>query len=271
MHEILKLSGRIVIGHQLEVCVCGWDSSSRASCWMLGARWLGNLQFSMMARLLSKRGADNRPRRGGHRAAPGRAVTVTVTVTGFLVLALLRSAPAAAHTCRGEYSVQAGLSPVSLSDGSGNADYANNVHCLWHVSAPVGYSVGISFTFFQLQNASPCRDFVRVYDGSSTEAFVVGTFCGAALPTALRSSGAFMTLQFFTDDEIVGAGFEAIVESGVCTNAELSLSYVVLMRRLQWNRKLQAVLAWCHYLPAVPARVRKSQMAALRCRCTTTT
>lgn len=115
--------------------------------------------------------------------------------------------------------MDAETSPNPLSDGSGNARYANNMHCLWHITSPASRTVLLAFSAFALQARAPdgyCRDWVRMFDGPSTASPVVGTYCGdgSDMPREFSSTGRALTVEFYTDNRVVGMGFSATYALG---------------------------------------------------------
>lgn len=115
--------------------------------------------------------------------------------------------------CAGGRSELATSTPAHLTDGSGSAYYANNMECRWTLAAAANQPIVLVFEGFSLESATPgsgtCLDWVRVYDGMTTAAPVLGTFCGSRLPPALASTGPAMLVEFRTNDQIISQGFHA--------------------------------------------------------------
>lgn len=128
--------------------------------------------------------------------------------------------PGSVAGCAGEQPLAVGATPVIVSDGSEDSRYGNNMHCWWQITAPTGRSVVLTFREFSLQPPSgsdgQCRDWVRLYDGPTKVATLIGTYCGSTLPPVMVSSGRALTLEFKTDARIVAQGFEAEVVHGMC-------------------------------------------------------
>ncbi|WP_154859498.1 BspA family leucine-rich repeat surface protein [Cyclobacterium xiamenense] len=96
----------------------------------------------------------------------------------------------------------------SFSDGSVEGNYLNNQSCSWLIepSGTDNFIIELSFSAFELEN---CCDYVRIYDGTSDEAPLLGEFNGTDLPDAVRSTGRSMYVTFSTDGSIVYDGFAA--------------------------------------------------------------
>ncbi|MEE6466792.1 hypothetical protein FKM82_007053 [Ascaphus truei] len=100
------------------------------------------------------------------------------------------------------------FSPDSNVDGK----YDNNLDCVWNIVAPVDKQINLTFTAFSLETESSgsCRyDFVKVFDGSSINNNLQGTFCGSNTPAHFLSTSNFLTVWFFSDSTVERAGFNA--------------------------------------------------------------
>ncbi|XP_001377380.2 cubilin [Monodelphis domestica] len=98
-------------------------------------------------------------------------------------------------------------SPDSNADGK----YDKNLNCVWVIAAPVNKVINLTFTTFFLEGQSSFRgciyDYVKVYDGDSENADLVGTFCGSTLPAPFISRGNFLTIKFVSDYFVEMEGF----------------------------------------------------------------
>ncbi|XP_060104406.1 cubilin [Heteronotia binoei] len=110
------------------------------------------------------------------------------------------------HLTNSSYTIG---SPDSDKDGKYDKDLA----CMWTIVAPVNRLVNLTFNTFELEAASAfqnCRyDYVKLYDGSSDNATLAGTFCGSSIPAPFLSTDNFLTVKFVTDRSIERAGFTA--------------------------------------------------------------
>jgi Zn-dependent metalloprotease len=113
----------------------------------------------------------------------------------------------------------------TISDGSGANNYCNNTNCEWLIQPPQATSVTLDFTEFDLEPASSdgqiIYDAVEVYDGTNSNAPLLGTFTGNNLPPSITSSSGSMFVRFYSDIEVNGLGWEAIytsTQNGYCSD-----------------------------------------------------
>ncbi|XP_005387022.1 PREDICTED: cubilin [Chinchilla lanigera] len=115
------------------------------------------------------------------------------------------------HGCGG-YLTASNTTFVS-PDSDSNGRYDKGLNCVWFITAPVNKVIKLTFNTFVLEAApasSRCfYDYVKLYDGDSEDADLVGTFCGSAVPAPFISSGNFLTVQFVSDLYLEMAGFNA--------------------------------------------------------------
>lgn len=98
----------------------------------------------------------------------------------------------------------------SITDGSGTNPYANDANCSWKIQPADGGAVTLNFTSFATEQG---WDFVKVYDGISASATLLGAFSGSSLPPSLTSSGNAMYIAFTSDDSQTAQGFSATYSS----------------------------------------------------------
>ncbi|CAO2635354.1 Membrane frizzled-related protein [Lemmus lemmus] len=93
--------------------------------------------------------------------------------------------------------------------------YPQQQFCTWYISVPVGYSIGLQFHNFSLEEQTECKfDYVEVYEASSSGAFsFLGRFCGAEPPPHLVSSRHQLAVIFKTDLGISSGGFLATYQA----------------------------------------------------------
>ncbi len=94
----------------------------------------------------------------------------------------------------------------TFSDGSGNSDYTNRSNCRWLIQPSGATWIELRFTSFNTESG---YDFVRVYDGATTTAPLLGSYSGTNLPPVLRSSGGSMLVVFTSDSSVTRAGWSA--------------------------------------------------------------
>ncbi|NWX82451.1 CUBN protein, partial [Nothoprocta pentlandii] len=89
-------------------------------------------------------------------------------------------------------------------------DYHNNMNCSYHLSVGNDKVIALKFNSFQLELSPSCyKDYVAVYDGTSTQAPLLGKFCGAELPPNIKSSSNNLFLVFKTDFSGAARGWKA--------------------------------------------------------------
>jgi hypothetical protein len=105
----------------------------------------------------------------------------------------------------------------NIHDGSGNNDYCNNMDCRWLIQPPQANSVTLSFTAFDLEPPSTdgqtIFDAVEVYDGTTTNAPLLGRFAGNSLPNSVTTSGGSMLVRFYSDMAVTHQGWSATYTS----------------------------------------------------------
>ncbi|XP_023687916.2 CUB and sushi domain-containing protein 2 isoform X1 [Paramormyrops kingsleyae] len=85
------------------------------------------------------------------------------------------------------------------------AYYGNNHECIYSIQTQPGKGIQLRARDFRLQD----DDVLKVYDGSSNRARLLGTFTGTELlDTALNSTSSFMWLEFISNSENTSKGFE---------------------------------------------------------------
>ncbi|XP_061102877.1 tolloid-like protein 1 [Conger conger] len=90
-------------------------------------------------------------------------------------------------------------------------NYAANSQCLWIIQVPVGKTITLTFTHFEVEESDPliarCYDSVLVYDGMNAEA--KGPFCGSKIPDVIQSTGNQLLMRFRSDFLTEAKGFRA--------------------------------------------------------------
>ncbi|XP_036131390.1 cubilin [Molossus molossus] len=98
-------------------------------------------------------------------------------------------------------------------DSDSHGRYDKHLNCIWFIIAPVNKLIKLTFNTFALESAFILQgcfyDYVKLYDGQSENAKLVGTFCGSSVPAPFVSSGNFLTVQFVSDGTVEREGFNA--------------------------------------------------------------
>jgi len=95
----------------------------------------------------------------------------------------------------------------SIEDGSGILNYENNASCSWLI-APELNVTNIKLTFDFL-DTEPNNDIIKVYNGETTNAPLLGTYSGSNIPSVITANGKKMLVTFTSNDSITAGGFKA--------------------------------------------------------------
>ncbi len=94
----------------------------------------------------------------------------------------------------------------TLSDGSDNNPYSNNLNCSWTISPTAATSVTLTFTAFETEENF---DYISVYDGTSENDLLLGSYSGSSLPGALTANSGSMYIVFESDGSATSSGWNA--------------------------------------------------------------
>jgi PKD repeat protein len=104
-------------------------------------------------------------------------------------------------------------------DPQGTSNYLNNLdYTMTLMPADTSKSIQAVFSLFDLEASSGCiYDWLKIYDGTSTSASLLGTYCGTSSPGTVAGSNAVgaLTFQFHSDVSVVGQGWVAALS---CVN-----------------------------------------------------
>ena len=99
-----------------------------------------------------------------------------------------------------------------IFDSGGNSDYGPNETGTITISPTNAASVTLTFPFFDIESGSSgtlCDyDVLRVFDGPSINAPLLGEYCNNNLPPSITSTRGSITIQFESDGAVEEAGFE---------------------------------------------------------------
>ena len=82
--------------------------------------------------------------------------------------------------------------------------YNDNMDCRWGLTS----NTVIELLFYTFTTESSA-DYVRVYDGDSTSAPLIGQFSGSSLPAPITSSSTKLYVRFTSDGSVTYTGFIA--------------------------------------------------------------
>jgi hypothetical protein len=110
----------------------------------------------------------------------------------------------------------------TITDGSGALNYENDLSCTWLIrpTTPPAALV-LNFTAFATELD---YDFVKVYDGTSANGVLLGSFSGTTLPPRLVATSGAMFIQFTSDAGVVDAGWAATYSCSSGTSYNLTLN-----------------------------------------------
>jgi len=101
----------------------------------------------------------------------------------------------------------------TIGDGSGPVyPYASGSDCSWLI-APDDSVNSISLNILNLNLSE--GDTLKVFDGDSTNAPLLGFFTGDTIPSTVTTTGKVMLITFQTDDTLTEEGFLAAFESAI--------------------------------------------------------
>ncbi len=109
-----------------------------------------------------------------------------------------------------------------FDNGGSSLNYEDNANSIITI-APFGAStVTLNFIQFDVEagQGNSCNyDYMQIFDGSSVNDPLMGTFCNNNLPTTLTSTRGAITVRFISDIGTNGAGFEIDWSCGLPTTA----------------------------------------------------
>lgn len=97
----------------------------------------------------------------------------------------------------------------TFDDGSGPNYAWNNTNCTWLIQPDSAEAVKLTFLQFDTEE----NDVLKVYDGNSTDAPLIGTYSGSNIPPEIISSGDALALHFITDGDVQSRGWKVQYES----------------------------------------------------------
>ncbi|MBL4707680.1 MAG: T9SS type A sorting domain-containing protein, partial [Flavobacteriales bacterium] len=110
-----------------------------------------------------------------------------------------------AASCAGQTNLTAAIG--SFSDGSGTANYDNNLNCSWLIQ-PAGNAALITLNMTSV-NLTGFNDMVRVYDGANNGGILLGTIRFNNTGNALVAYSGSMFLEFTTSATNTAQGWSA--------------------------------------------------------------
>ncbi|XP_067663246.1 cubilin-like [Haliotis asinina] len=97
--------------------------------------------------------------------------------------------------------------------------YANNLECIWTISAPLGNIIRVEIVNIQMETSTGCAsDYLLFRDGVSADGEQLEKLCNAS-SRYIFSSGISMTITFHTDGSTVSRGFKVKFTAGKFSTA----------------------------------------------------
>ncbi|XP_053392701.1 ovochymase-1-like isoform X2 [Mercenaria mercenaria] len=97
---------------------------------------------------------------------------------------------------------------ISSPGYDGHSRYQHNVRCNWFIQAPPGSIIRLMFDDFLTEKIAGCTyDYVAIYDGNSNVSTKLAQMCGLMFPDDIYSSGSSLFLEFNSDADVAGTGF----------------------------------------------------------------
>lgn len=137
-----------------------------------------------------------------------------------LLLSLISADSIAQNYNMGNSTISACSGNFYDSGGNGNgagANYRDNEnYTMTFCSSTPGQCVRLTFTRF---NTESNYDFLRIYNGSSTAAPLLGTFSGTANPGTFTATSGCLTLRFSSDGSFNYSGWAATISCVPCPSS----------------------------------------------------
>ena len=93
----------------------------------------------------------------------------------------------------------------NIEDGSGTANYQDNLGCSWLIEPPLATSITASFNTFNVSNPG---DTLFFYDGNSSTAPLLAAYTGTTIPANVTSTGNQLFVEFVTDGSANSTGWD---------------------------------------------------------------
>ncbi|XP_028157640.1 cubilin homolog [Ostrinia furnacalis] len=112
--------------------------------------------------------------------------------------------------CGGYFTLDRGEIVSPSFDGQ----YLNNLRCEYRINTGPDTKIRLQFKSFNLERSNRCKfDYLKIYDGPSTESKLVGKFCGATYPKTFVSSSNNLFFIFKSDRNVASDGFKITFET----------------------------------------------------------
>lgn len=125
-----------------------------------------------------------------------------------------------------------------------NGQYLTNLLCEYKIKTSLETKIQLDFKSFSLERSFRCRyDYLKIYDGPSSDSQLVGKFCGTSNPTTYTSSSNNLYLKFKTDRSMAAEGFR-ITYKAICEKTLIGDSGVIKSPSYPFNYPENKVCAY---------------------------
>uniref|UniRef100_A0A2A4JDL6 Cubilin n=2 Tax=Heliothis virescens TaxID=7102 RepID=A0A2A4JDL6_HELVI len=125
--------------------------------------------------------------------------------------------------CGGYYTTNTGELVSPTRDGL----YLSNLFCEYKIKTSLDTKIKIEFKSFKLERSFRCKyDYLKIYDGPSSDSRLVGKFCGTTYPKSYTSTSNNLYFVFRTDRSLPSEGFR-ITYTAICENTIVGDSGVI--------------------------------------------
>ncbi|XP_046466404.1 cubilin [Neodiprion pinetum] len=108
--------------------------------------------------------------------------------------------------CGGRFTTPTGV----ISSPNYPNNYPRNRNCEWLIQMPPNHHVNLTFTEFDVEHTGNCTDdYVRIYDGSTRDAPILGSYCGNSNPPTQISYDNELLVVLRSDSYVTSKGFSA--------------------------------------------------------------
>lgn len=125
--------------------------------------------------------------------------------------------------CGGYFTAERGEIVSPTYDGK----YLNSLLCEYKIKTSANTIMKLNFRMFKLEYSFRCKhDYLKIYDGPSSESPLVGTFCGTTHPASYNSSSNSLYLKFKTNRHSASEGFRITYET-LCDHTLIGTSGII--------------------------------------------
>lgn len=112
--------------------------------------------------------------------------------------------------CGGYFTLDKG----EIVSPSFNGSYLSNMICEYKIKTRPDTKIKLDFVSFSLESSFNCKfDYLKIYDGPSSDSALVGKFCGTSHPKTYTSSSNYIYIRFKSDYVASSAGFKISYQS----------------------------------------------------------